>query len=330
MTQAFSMIDVGNKPTTNRIAVATGSIHVGASAYALIRDRQLPKGDALILAEVAGIQGAKGASQLMPLCHPMGLDHVQIITELDESEASVRVYCTARTTARTGVEMEALAGVNAALLTIWDLTKMVEPDLRITDVCLLAKVGGKSGCWMNPDRARIPEWVTALVAPTPMPLLDGIVAEVIVLSDRASTGVYEDKSGPVARQLLEASGAHIHAVTVIPDEPSLLQEQIRSIKASGKTRLIITSGGTGVSGRDSTPETVAAIADKLIPGVGELLRSSGAAFTPFSWSSRSIGATLGNVLIITLPGSPKAVKEGLDVLGPLLKHLLTIIQDIKS
>lgn len=327
MTQAFSMIDVGAKQPTNRIAVATGTIHVSASAFALIRDRQLPKGDVLTLAEIAGIQGAKNASQMIPLCHPMGLDHVRVITELDESIASVRIYCTARTCAKTGVEMEALAGVNAALLTIWDLTKMVEPDLRMSDIRLLAKVGGKSGCWLNPEAALIPPWVIEMVNPPVKPYLAGISTEVIILSDRASAGVYEDKSGPMARALLEAMGATVSAINVIPDEPAELKSKILSIKAQQSARLIITSGGTGVSGRDSTPETVAAIADKVVPGVGELLRSSGAAFTPFSWSSRSIGATLGNVLIITLPGSPKAVKEGLDVLGPLMKHLLTIIQD---
>lgn len=329
MIQTFSMIDVGGKQPTNRIAVATGVIHVGASAFALIRDRQLPKGDVLMLAEIAGIQGAKNASQLMPLCHPMGLDHVRVITELDESQATVRVYCTARTCAKTGVEMEALAGVNAALLTVWDLTKMVEPDLCISDIRLLAKVGGKSGCWLNPEAHLIPNWVLDLVQPAVKPSLAGITAEVIVLSDRASSGVYEDKSGPVARDLLTAMGANVRAVSVIPDEPAELQAKIKTIKETGETRLIITSGGTGVSGRDSTPEAVAAIADKLIPGVGELLRTSGAAFTPLSWSSRSIGATLGNILVVTLPGSPKAVKEGLDVLGPLMKHLLTIIQDIR-
>jgi len=329
MIQTFSMIDVGGKQPTNRIAVATGVIHVGASAFALIRDRQLPKGDVLMLAEIAGIQGAKNASQLMPLCHPMGLDHVRVITELDESQATVRIYCTARTCAKTGVEMEALAGVNAALLTVWDLTKMVEPDLCISDIRLLAKVGGKSGCWLNPEAHLIPNWVLDLVQPAVKPSLAGITAEVIVLSDRASSGVYEDKSGPVARDLLTTMGADVRAVSVIPDEPAELQAKIKTIKETGETRLIITSGGTGVSGRDSTPEAVAAIADKLIPGVGELLRTSGAAFTPLSWSSRSIGATLGNVLVVTLPGSPKAVKEGLDVLGPLMKHLLTIIQDIR-
>lgn len=330
MTQSFSMIDVGNKKPTHRIAVATGVIQVGNDAFTLIRDRKLPKGDVLTLAEIAGIQGAKNASQLIPLCHPMALDHVRVTTELSESDASIRVYCTARTFAKTGVEMEALAGVNAALLTIWDLTKMVEPNLTMSDVRLLAKVGGKSGCWSNPEATLIPQWVMDIVQPLAQQLLVGITADVIVLSDRASSGVYEDKSGPIAKQLLEAAGASVNAVTVIADEPATLQNTIKTIKATGISRLIITSGGTGVSGRDSTPESVAAIADKLIPGIGELLRSSGAAFTPLSWSSRSIGATLSNMLIVTLPGNPKAVKEGLDVLLPLIKHLLSIIQDIRS
>jgi cyclic pyranopterin monophosphate synthase len=329
MSQNFTMIDVGGKQATNRIAIATGLIRVGAAAFALIRDRQLPKGDVLLLAEIAGIQGAKHASQLMPLCHPMSLDHVAVQTELDEKHTTIRVFCTARTCAKTGVEMEALAGVNAALLTIWDLTKMVEPDLCISNIRLLAKVGGKSGCWINPEADLIPDWVHDLVRPSTKSSLLGITAQVIVLSDRAANGIYEDKSGPIARDLLAAMGAEVQVVSVIPDEPDQLQAKIRGIKASGQTRLIITSGGTGVSGRDSTPEAVAEIADKLIPGVGELLRTSGAAFTPLSWSSRAIGATLGDVLIVTLPGNPKAVKEGLDVLGPLMKHLLTIIQDIR-
>ncbi|NCW90197.1 MAG: cyclic pyranopterin monophosphate synthase MoaC, partial [Rhodocyclales bacterium] len=235
MIQTFSMIDVGGKQPTNRIAVATGLIKVGASAFALIRDRQLPKGDVLMLAEIAGIQGAKNASQLMPLCHPMGLDHVRVTTELDEAAATIRVYCTARTCAKTGVEMEALAGVNAALLTVWDLTKMVEPDLCISDVRLLAKVGGKSGCWLNPEAGLIPNWVIDLIRPPVKPTLAGITAEVIVLSDRASSGVYEDKSGPIARDLLTAMGADVLAVSVIPDEPAELQAKIKAIKATGTT-----------------------------------------------------------------------------------------------
>ena len=327
MNQGFHMIDVGGKAPTHRIAIAEGRIYVGTTAFELIQQRALPKGDVLMLAEIAGIEGAKTASQLMPLCHPMGLDQVQILTDLEEDFAVIRVSCVASTHAKTGVEMEALAGVNAALLTIWDLTKMVEPDLKIDGVRLLAKVGGKSGLWLNP--AGIPEWVKEKVAPKPAQTLKDITATFVTLSDRAAAGIYEDKATPVGVALLESLGATIHSTHVIPDEPAELTRVIKEIQAEGKARLIITSGGTGVAPRDKTPETIAALADRVIPGIGEQLRLYGAQFTPFSWSSRGIGATFGNMLIITLPGNPKAVREGIECLHKQIPHLINTIDNIK-
>ncbi len=321
------MIDVGGKTPTHRIAAAEGRIRVGEQAFSLIAQRSLPKGDALVLAEVAGIQGAKMASQLLTLCHPMGLDQVQILTELEPETHSVRVSCIASTHAKTGVEMEALAGVNAALLTIWDLTKMVEPDLQIDDVRLLAKSGGKSGLWLNP--AGIPDWVRNKVAPPAHKTLIGVVAAVITLSDRAAAGIYEDKATPVAKALLESLGAQVSGTYLIPDEPAELTKTIESIRGDTHTRLIITSGGTGVAPRDQTPETITAIADRVIPGIGEQLRLYGAQFTPFSWSSRSIGATIGNILVVTLPGNPKAVREGIECLQKQIPHLISTIDNIK-
>ena len=91
----------------------------------------------------------------------------------------------------------------------------------------------------------------------------------------------------------------------------------------------MTSGGTGIAPRDKTPETVAALADRIVPGIGELLRQYGAQFTPQSWSSRSLGAILGKVFIVTLPGSPKAVREGMECLIPRLQHLINTLDDIK-
>ena len=321
------MIDVGGKAPTYRIAIAEGRIVVGTHAFGLIRDRALPKGDVLVLAEIAGIQGAKSASQLIPLCHPMGLDQVQIRTELEEYSHAVRVFCTASTHAKTGVEMEALAGANAALLTIWDLTKMVEPDLRIEGVRLLAKVGGKSGLWLNP--AGVPDWVRGKISPPPAQTLHGVAAAIIILSDRAAAGVYEDQATPVAVTLLESLGATITATHVIPDEPATLTQTIRDLQQDGRTRLVITSGGTGIAPRDQTPETVTRLADRVIPGIGEQLRIYGSQFTPFSWSSRSIGATVGNMLIITLPGNPKAVREGIECLHKQIPHLINTIDNIK-
>ena len=147
----YRMIDVGGKNVTRRRAIATGRIRLGSVAYPMVRDRSLPKGDPLMLAETAGILAAKKTADLIPLCHPLGLDHVVVAFELDPASEAVIVFCQAATSARTGVEMEALAGVQMALLTIWDLAKQVEAALAVDGVRLLLKEGGKSGRWLHPD-----------------------------------------------------------------------------------------------------------------------------------------------------------------------------------
>lgn len=146
----FNMADVRAKAVTARRAVAVGELHAG-SAFDAIVERRLPKGDALAMAEIAGLQGAKQASALMPLCHPLALEFVAVRCVPMPERHAIRVYCEAATQARTGVEMEALAGVNAALLTIYDLAKPVEPALSIEGVRLLFKEGGKKGLWRHPD-----------------------------------------------------------------------------------------------------------------------------------------------------------------------------------
>lgn len=163
MTSTFSMFDVGDKPITRRRALATGRIRLGPVAFALVRDRALPKGDALTLAEVAGVLAAKKTVDLIPLCHPIGLDRVRLSFALDEAAAAVDVFCEAANSGRTGVEMEALTGATLALLTIWDLTKPIEPALEIEAVRLLLKEGGKSGTWVHPDG--LPEAAHAYAPP---------------------------------------------------------------------------------------------------------------------------------------------------------------------
>ncbi len=147
----YRMVDVGAKAVTRRRAVATGHIGMNPDTFVMVRDGTLPKGDPLRLAEVAGVLAAKRTADLIPLCHPLGLDHVGVAFRADESLPGIHVFCQASTSARTGVEMEALAGVNAALLTIWDLAKQVQADLAIGGVRLLLKEGGKSGLFVHPD-----------------------------------------------------------------------------------------------------------------------------------------------------------------------------------
>jgi len=147
----YSMADVAAKPVTYRLAMASGKITVGEKAFAMLRDKSLPKGDALALAEFAGIQAAKQTPSLIPLCHPISLNRVSIHTTLKEDSFAVEVYVVAEISARTGVEMEALCGLNIALLTIWDLTKPINAALEISDIKLLYKSGGKRGDWLHPD-----------------------------------------------------------------------------------------------------------------------------------------------------------------------------------
>ena len=147
----YKMVDVSSKEVTHRKALAVGEIILSSEVIKKIKNNKMPKGDRLAIAEVSGINGVKKTSELIPLCHPLALDHISIHTEIDEAKNSITVYCLVSANSKTGVEMEALSGVNSALLAIYDLSKIVEPNLKITNTKLLVKSGGKKGLWINPD-----------------------------------------------------------------------------------------------------------------------------------------------------------------------------------
>ena len=146
------MVDVGSKASTHRVAVATGQIQMLASTLALIQAGTVKKGDVLGIARIAGIQGAKKTSDLIPLCHPLALTRVALNCEVLAEAKVPSIVCTAtaETIGQTGVEMEALTAVQVALLTIYDMCKAADRGMTITDVKLLEKQGGKSGHWVAP------------------------------------------------------------------------------------------------------------------------------------------------------------------------------------
>ena len=147
------MVDVGSKASTHRVAVATGRIQMLASTLALIQAGTVKKGDVLGIARIAGIQGAKKTSDLIPLCHPLALTRVALDFEVlaDAEVPSILCTATAETIGQTGVEMEALTAVQVALLTVYDMCKAADRGMTITDVKLLEKQGGKSGHWVAPS-----------------------------------------------------------------------------------------------------------------------------------------------------------------------------------
>jgi cyclic pyranopterin phosphate synthase len=142
------MVNVGDKPNTHRIAIATGSISMLPATFDLVEAGNHKKGDVLGIARIAGIQASKKTSDLIPLCHPLALSHVSLQFELDRASHSIRCQVQAETTGPTGVEMEALTAVQVALLTIYDMCKAVDRGMVMGDVKLLEKSGGKSGTWV--------------------------------------------------------------------------------------------------------------------------------------------------------------------------------------
>ena len=147
---AAQMVDVGGKPVTDRLAVARGRIVMRPETLALIESNGFEKGDVLGVARIAGIMAAKNTSQLIPLCHPLPLSQVTVDFGLDRDDSAVEVTATARTTAKTGVEMEALTAVSVAALTIYDMCKSADRAMRIEAIRLVRKSGGRSGD-MSPE-----------------------------------------------------------------------------------------------------------------------------------------------------------------------------------
>jgi len=142
------MVDVGNKETTRRVAIAKGSIRMLPPTLDLVRSGNAKKGDVLGIARIAAIQGAKKTADLIPLCHPLALTRVAVEFELDTAASSVHCTVQVETVGRTGVEMEALTAVQIGLLTIYDMCKAVDRGMTMTDIGLLEKIGGKSGHWV--------------------------------------------------------------------------------------------------------------------------------------------------------------------------------------
>jgi cyclic pyranopterin phosphate synthase len=145
------MVDVGGKPETERTAVAEGTVRMSREAYDQVAAHAIAKGDVLTVAEVAGVMAAKRTGELIPLCHPLGLDLVSVVGQLAPEIPGVRVTATVKVTGRTGVEMEALTAVSVASLTVYDMVKAIDREMVIEGVRLISKTGGTRGDWRRSD-----------------------------------------------------------------------------------------------------------------------------------------------------------------------------------
>jgi cyclic pyranopterin phosphate synthase len=147
------MVDVGGKPATERRAVARARVRMSAATAAAVQAGETPKGEALLVARLAGIQAAKRTGELIPLCHPLPLTFVDVAVSVDIATGIIELLAEARTVAATGVEMEAMTAASVAALTLYDMVKGLERGVAIQEVILLEKSGGRSGLWRRPPDA---------------------------------------------------------------------------------------------------------------------------------------------------------------------------------
>ncbi len=297
------MRDISNKIKTLRTAVAQATLKVDPQTIRLLKDDKIPKGDPLPVARVAVIQAAKNTHQILPYCHQLPIDYVGV--DFSVNEESIDVTVTVKAIYKTGVEMEAMTGASTAVLTLYDMMKMLDETMEITGVKLLEKRGGKS------------DYGESFSKP--------LRAAVLVMSDSIAAGDKSDRSGQAIKQRLEELDIEVRDYKIIPDEPEEIKKLVLHYADEMKLDMIITTGGTGISPRDYTPEAMKDIIEREMPGIPEALRAYGQERTPYSMLSRGVAGVRGNALIINLPGSTRGVKESLDALFPSVLHAFKMI-----
>lgn len=298
------MLDISHKYNTLRSATARAELRLSPETIARLREGGIPKGDPLPVAKVAAIQAAKNTSQIVPYCHPLPVDFVGVEFRIGEDRIEVEV--TVKAVYKTGVEMEALTGASVAALTLYDMMKMLDETMRIGGIELVAKRGGKSdfrNAFVNPPRAAV-----------------------LVMSDSIAAGNKSDESGRAIQRRLELEGAQVVDYRIIPDDIEAIAECLIGYADRERLDLVLTTGGTGFSPRDNTPEAMLKVVEREIPGIPEAARAYGQHRTPYSMLSRGKAGLRGGTLIVNLPGSRKGVEDSLNALFPGLLHAFKMIR----
>lgn len=306
------MRDISHKTSTLRTASANAIIYFKESTASSIQQDNLPKGNLLDVARAAAFLAAKATPQLLPHCHPVNIDamhvdfdfihrntHPDWFTGVPDLSSGIFITVTAKSIGRTGIEMEALTAASIAALELYDMLKPVDDQLEIGNIRLAKKTGGKS------EHSRF-------LAPL-------ATCAILVCSDSAARGEKQDSSGRKIEEMLRASGAQVLDYQIIADEKPLIQQAINTWIDRGIS-FIFTTGGTGLGPRDVTVEAVAELLERTADGIVEAMRGHGQQRTPLAMMSRSVAGTIGNTLIVTLPGSTNGVKECLEAILPAVFH----------
>ncbi|MCP4634104.1 MAG: bifunctional molybdenum cofactor biosynthesis protein MoaC/MoaB [candidate division Zixibacteria bacterium] len=297
------MINVSNKFNTLRYAKAEGFLKTKKETLERILRNSIPKGDVIATCRAAGINAAKRTSELIIFCHPIPLDWVEV--DIQITEDALHVTAQVESVWKTGVEMEAIMAVTAALLNAYDMLKPIDDKLEMAAIRVIEKRGGKS------------QFIESFESP--------LKTAVLVISDSTYRGEREDKSGIIIKELLDTQPVDIEIYEILPDDKDLIRERLLSLANNDKCDLIVTTGGTGFGPKDYTPEATSAILENNAPGIVERIRSYGSERTPYAMLSRECAGTIGQCLIINLPGSPNGVRESMNSLFPAVFHIFPML-----
>jgi len=298
------MIDITGKIKTLREARAEAVVKFSPETVPLIREGKIPKGDLFEVSRAVAILSAKRVYEILPFCHNIPVEWVGVDFELRD-DGILRVEVTVKSIARTGCEMEALFGAMICALNIYDMLKPVDKDVEITHVRVVEKRGGKS------------DYVEEV--------WEGFRAGVLVISDSIYAGKKSDRSGKVIVEKLRELGVENIEYKIVPDEKDLIAGEVLSWCDRGFD-MVLTTGGTGLSPRDTTPEAIKPLIEREIPAIMEAARSYGQERTPYAMLSRGVAGVRGKTLIITLPGSSRGVEESMNALFPYVLHVFKIMR----
>ena len=296
------MVNITHKSNTLRKAIATAVVAVSSEAtITAINNNQVPKGNVFEMSKTAGLFAAKRTSDMIPDCHPLPIEYTHISFEVKGLE--IHIFVEVHTIYKTGVEVEAMHAASVVALTLYDMLKPIDKGIEIRNIRLVEKKGGKT------DYKEATE---------------GLTAAVIVCSDTIAAGKKEDKAGKAILAHLERYAVPA-TYTIIPDEVADIQNHIKQA-VNENISLVLITGGTGLSPRDVTPEAVRPLLDREIEGIAETIRSYGQDRTPYSMLSRSVAGTIGNSLVIALPGSTKGATESMDAVFPAVFHIFKMLK----